>query len=208
MTHCCDLVTVKNMVHNILVVWQWILLYLLSDGSRLNRLWLWWVLSCSIFWALCRHFTSLMSLMGTLSRPICVIKLRSFMCLEIVVWPEIVYYGSSYFCWQRYHVVKPKILWHTASQMLLCQVPACVYQFSLHDVYTEALHWVNHLIRTVSFQSFHCGLLRFHLCLCWGFDGSCIFSPSFPSYSFHTAFCQSCLQHGNLLLIPKENWPN
>ena len=38
-----------------LVVRQQILLYLLPDGSRVNRLSLGWVLSFSILWALCRH---------------------------------------------------------------------------------------------------------------------------------------------------------
>ncbi len=44
------------------VWWQWIFLCRLPDGSRVNRLLLGWVLSFSIFWALCRHLTSLMSL--------------------------------------------------------------------------------------------------------------------------------------------------
>ena len=34
-----------------LAVWQRILLYLLSDGSRVSRLWLRWILSFKVFWA-------------------------------------------------------------------------------------------------------------------------------------------------------------
>ena len=46
-----------------LVLQQCIALYLLSDGSRVNRLWLGWVLSFSILWALCRHISWPISLM-------------------------------------------------------------------------------------------------------------------------------------------------
>ena len=35
-----------------LVLDQWILLYILPDGSRVNRLWLGWVLSSGVLWAL------------------------------------------------------------------------------------------------------------------------------------------------------------
>lgn len=38
---------------------QQILLYHLSDGSRVNRLWLGWLLSFSVLWALCWHLHSL-----------------------------------------------------------------------------------------------------------------------------------------------------
>ena len=44
-----------------LEVWKRILLYLLSDGSSVNRLQLGRVLCFSILWALCRHPTSLVS---------------------------------------------------------------------------------------------------------------------------------------------------
>lgn len=44
------------------VIWQWILLYLSPDGSRVNILWLGWVLSVSILWALCRDFTHITAL--------------------------------------------------------------------------------------------------------------------------------------------------
>ncbi len=43
-----------------LVERQRILLWRLPDGSRVNRLLLWWVLSFNILWALRRHLTSLM----------------------------------------------------------------------------------------------------------------------------------------------------
>ncbi len=43
-----------------LMVKQRILVYLLPDGSSVNRLWLGWVFS--FFWALCCHLTSPMSL--------------------------------------------------------------------------------------------------------------------------------------------------
>lgn len=47
------------MLHT-LVVQQRILLYLLCDGSSVNRLWLGWVLSLSILWALwASHFTDI-----------------------------------------------------------------------------------------------------------------------------------------------------
>ena len=46
-----------------LEVWQWTLLHLLPDGSRVNRLWLGRVFSFSIRWALCRYPPSLKSLM-------------------------------------------------------------------------------------------------------------------------------------------------
>ena len=40
------------------VVWQWILLYLLPEGSSVNRLCPGWVLSFSIFWTLHRQKTT------------------------------------------------------------------------------------------------------------------------------------------------------
>ena len=43
------------------VAWQWILLYLLPNGSSVNRLWLGCVLSFSTIKALWRHLTSPMS---------------------------------------------------------------------------------------------------------------------------------------------------
>ena len=39
------------------VVW-WYGRYHLSDGSRVNRLWVGWVLAFSILWSLCRHLNT------------------------------------------------------------------------------------------------------------------------------------------------------
>ncbi len=46
-----------------LVAQQQILLYLLPDGRRVNKLWVGWILSFCILWALHRHLSSLISLM-------------------------------------------------------------------------------------------------------------------------------------------------
>ena len=54
---------VKNQAAQCLMEWQQILLCVLPDGSRVNKLWLEWKLSVSILWALFRHLTSLISLM-------------------------------------------------------------------------------------------------------------------------------------------------
>lgn len=52
----------KRKLLSSLVACQLILLYLLPDGSRVNRLWMGRVLSVNILQALPRHLTSLISL--------------------------------------------------------------------------------------------------------------------------------------------------
>lgn len=70
-----------------LVVWQQILLYHLSDSSRMNMLLLGWVLSFNILWGLCLHLTSMISLM--LSRWVqtmfWVVLLRAY-CSALLSW--------------------------------------------------------------------------------------------------------------------------
>ncbi len=66
-----------------LVVRQWLLLYRLPDGTRLL---LWQVLSLYILWALCRHFTSLISLM--LSR-----------LVPMTFWAVLITWGRALLSW-------------------------------------------------------------------------------------------------------------
>ena len=61
-----------------------LVLYLLSDGIRVNRQWIGWLLSYIILWALCRHLTSPIALMlcrwvPMIFWPVLLIRCRDFL---------------------------------------------------------------------------------------------------------------------------------
>ena len=69
-----------------LVAQRQILLYPLPDGSRVNRLWMGWVMTFCILWDLCRHLTLPMSMIFCRWLPVMFWEVLTTCCRSFLCW--------------------------------------------------------------------------------------------------------------------------